>query len=51
MQRGQLSERHLVTEQVYRPLNQSVERMGASRLGQFRYLRQRRLPPVAHARR
>jgi hypothetical protein len=40
-----------VTEQVYRPLSQSVERMGASRLGQFRYLRQRRLAPTAHARR
>lgn len=30
--------------------NKSVERMGASRLGQFQFVRQRRLAPTAHAR-
>jgi hypothetical protein len=31
--------------------NQSVERMGASRSGQFQFLRRWRLAPTAHARR
>jgi hypothetical protein len=31
--------------------NQSVERMGASRSGQFQFVRHRRLAPTAHARR
>jgi len=31
--------------------NQSVERMGASRSGQFQFVRHRRLAPTAHAHR
>ena len=31
--------------------NQGVERMGASRSGQFQFVRQRRLAPTAHTRR
>ena len=31
--------------------NQSVERMEASRSGQFQFVRQRRLAPTAHAHR